>query len=472
MSGQTGFVRAFFKVLTGKHAKRQIDVHFNPVSLQYQVQNQMQQQGGGSKQFVSQSTGKLTLDLVFDTTHDGTDVRVLTVQVLQLMQPEKKIPPEVVFEWGAYKFEGSVESCKETIDFFSANGVPLRASLNLTMAAKEKTVFEGGSDKKALGVSKGLSATAVEVPSYAPPGPAAPSSPAGSPQDAANRAGSPGAARDLAAANGAESLRFPTGGSLTIPDGIPLGPPVAFASGGAGIGAAAGAGFGIGGGAGIGIGGGAGIGIGGAAGAGIGIGGAAGAGFGASAGAGFGAAAGAGFGASAGAGFGAAAGAGFSASAGAGFGASAGAGFGASAGAGFGASAAAGFGASAGAGFGASAGAGFGSSASAGFGASAGSSASAGYSYSARVTAGGSASAGVTATQGAFAGLSVRRRTSSSWSLDVDRLLPEPQSAHLATGAGASFAVGGKALVEGSASLRADVGAGVSSRSRLTFEEW
>jgi Contractile injection system tube protein len=450
MSGQTGFVRAFFKVLTGKYAKRQIDVHFNPVSLQYQVQNQMQQRGGGSKQFVSQSTGKLTLDLVFDTTHDGTDVRALTVQVLQLMQPEKKIPPEVVFEWGAYKFEGSVESCKETIDFFSANGVPLRASLNLTMAAKEKTVFEGGSDKKALGVSKGLSATAVEVPSYDPVGPAAPPTPAGSPQDTANRAGSPGAARDLAAANGAESLRFPTGGSLTVPDGIKLGPPVAFASGGGGIGAAAGAGFGIGGGAGIGIGGAAGAGIGIGGGAGIGIGGAAGAGFGASAGAGFGA------------------------SAGAGFGASAGAGFGASAGAGFGSSASAGFGASAGAGFGAAAGGGFASASAGGFTASAGYSASAGYGAfaGARVSAGGSASAGVTATQGAFAGLSVKRRTSTSWSLDVDRLLPEPGSAHLAAGGGASFAVGGKALVEGSASLRADVGAGASARSRLTFDEW
>jgi contractile injection system tube protein len=427
-------VRARFKILEPKqNPPPEIEVHFNPTSLQYEVQNQMQQRGGGAQQYVKQSTGKLTMELLYDTTHDGTDVRALTVKVASLMKPKQdKVPPLVAFDWGAYYFEGTVQSYKETLDFFSANGVPLRASLNLTLAAKPKTEFSGGDKGITATVSGKLRGSAVEVPSYDPrpddpPGPSG----AGSPQDAASRAGNPGAARALAAANGAESVRFPTGGSLAVPDEFPLGPPAAFATGGAGLSAGAGAGFGIGGGAGIGL----------SAGASAGI------GLGASASA----SASAGFGASASAGFGASAGAS------AGFGASASAGFGASAGA------SAGFGASASAGFGASAGA------SAGFGASAGYSAGAFAGFSAK--AGGSASAGVSASQGAFAGLSVGKRTSSTARFEVSRLLPSPESARVAAGAGASFAVGGKALVEGNASLRADVGAGASAKAKLVFDE-
>jgi hypothetical protein len=438
MSQETEFIRAFFTVLTGKRKDEKIAVHFNPVSLQYAVQNQMQQQGGGAKQYVSSSTGKLTMDLVFDTTHSGADVRSLTVPVARLMEPEKKIPPEVAFEWGAYKFEGTVESYKETIELFSPNGVPLRAALNLTLGAKKDKVFAGGDSKRKASVDGALTPTAVEVPSHDPGDPTAPRPTSGSPQDAATRAGSPGAARALASANGAESMRFSTGGSIAIPDDIPLGPPAAFASGGAGIGASAGAGFGIGGGAGIGIGGGAGIGLSAGASAGIGLGGSA------SAGAGFG------FGGSAGA----SAGFGASAGASAGFGASAGAS------AGFGASA----GASAGFGGGASAGASFGSSAGAsagfGFGAAAG----------ARVSLGAGASAGVTATQGAFAGLSVKKKVFSTGSLDPSRLFPAPETGKFSVGAGATFAVGGKALVEGSASLSADVGARGSVKGKLVFD--
>lgn len=55
----------------------------------------------------------------------------------------------VLFEWGSFKFQGLVESYKETIDFFAPTGVPLRASINLTLASQDK-VFESlsqGSDK-------------------------------------------------------------------------------------------------------------------------------------------------------------------------------------------------------------------------------------------------------------------------------------------------------------------------------------
>jgi len=123
---------------------------FNPVSLQYSVSNTLAQQEKEKQQYVSQSSAKLTMDLVFDTTHNGTDVRQLTCKIAALMEPkrsvsqtdaQRKAPDIVVFEWGAFSFQGMVESYKETIDFFAPEGVPLRATVNLTMFRQDR-VFE------------------------------------------------------------------------------------------------------------------------------------------------------------------------------------------------------------------------------------------------------------------------------------------------------------------------------------------
>jgi hypothetical protein len=356
-----------------------IDVHFNPVSLQHTISNSMKEEGKGNakKQFVSQSTAKLTMDLVFDTTADGQDVRTYTVKIAQLMEPdEKKVPAIVKFEWGTYTFQGVVDSFKETIDFFAPTGVPLRASVSIALSRQDK-VFEPGKPSK-FDTQGSLDAEPVEVPS-------------GALDDATTTAasgGDPAAGRQIAAFNGLESMRFTAGAALTVSASVKLSPPVAFATGGAG------AGFGIGGGIGGGIGAGIGGGISGGVSGGIGVSGSVGAGV------------------SAGAGFGI--GGGISAGGGAGF----------------------------------SAGAGFG------------------------VTAGGAASARVSATAGAFSGLraSANGRLSSP-TLDVRRLIKPGESVTVATDSGASFAVGGKASIEGSTSLSADVGASASLRSRIQFEE-
>ena len=436
MSTRTKVEKAKFTPKTGPN-KTPILVHFNPVSLQYTVTNSLSEEGSGKtkKQYVTQGTGKLTMDLIFDNTADGTDVRQATSKIAALMQPDpkssgskKQVPTTVLFEWGAYKFQGLIESYKETLDFFAPGGVPLRASVNITMAEQDK-IFTAGKAK----TGGDLSPDAVSVPNGA----------GSDPSSLADKGGNPDAARALGALNGQASLRFSAGASLTVTAAVSLSPPVAFASGGAGISLGAGAGIGIGAGAGIGIGAGAGIGIG--AGAGMGFG--AGAGFGASAGAG------AGFGAAAGAGFGASAGAGFAASAGAGFGASAGAGFGAAAGAGFGVSASAGFAVSEQVGFGASAGVGFGAAGGTGTG----------------VVFGSSASAGVSASQGAFAGLRVSTGPAIT-TLDTGRFHQVSESVGISIGSKSEFAVGGHAISAGSAGLSADVGANADLRARIQFE--
>ncbi|XXT19180.1 hypothetical protein WME94_54035 [Sorangium sp. So ce429] len=266
MSLERPVTRATLTPQTGPNAREEIAVHFNPASLQYQVSNTLERRGQGNaaKQYVSQSTAKLTMDLVFDTTISGEDVRSVTQRLARMMEPAEegndKVPAIVSFEWGAYEFQGMMEQYKETLDFFSPDGVPLRSTINLTLAAQDEVFAASGTggDQDTTG---SLSPDAVSVP---------PSQDADATTVAA-RGGNPRAGRSVAAANGLESLRSAAGRALTFGTGPSLRGPAAFASGG--VGAAAGAGFGAG------------------------IGGGVGASFGASASAGFGASAGAAFGA-------------------------------------------------------------------------------------------------------------------------------------------------------------------------------
>jgi hypothetical protein len=256
---------ATFAVKRGEQEGDPIEVHFNPVSLQYAVTNTMKDEGRGNqrKQVVGQSTGKLTMDLIFDTTDSGADVRAATLQIAAFMTPlEDRSLPIVVFRWGTLKFQGMAESYKETLDFFSADGVPLRAGINLTLAQQD-AVFEENEEASgaAYDHERRPELDAVSVPP----------SPTQSPASLATQGGNERAARSIAAANNLESTRFGGGAAMTIETSVQLGAPAAFASAGlslgAGVGISAGAGIGISGGAGLG--GGAGISLGGGAGGGL-----------------------------------------------------------------------------------------------------------------------------------------------------------------------------------------------------------
>src|SRR5271165_5039009 len=63
-------------------------VHFNPASLVYSLENSTRQQGGDPtrRQYAGQFSGKLTMDLQFDTTDTGDDVRTITNQVAMFME--------------------------------------------------------------------------------------------------------------------------------------------------------------------------------------------------------------------------------------------------------------------------------------------------------------------------------------------------------------------------------------------------
>ncbi len=198
-----------------------IDVHFNPASLQLQLSNELKESRNQQRsQYIAKTTAKLTMDLQFDTTDTGEDVMKTTRKLQAFVAPSSPAgqepprdppPPIVVFEWGTLKFKGIAESYRETIDFFSANGVPLRASINLTLSRQAKVFDDAGGNQQA-------NVNAVDAP-------------ASSPADAANRLNAPGAARELASNNNEESLRFGAKGSLVVSGGVSLKAPAAFSAG-------------------------------------------------------------------------------------------------------------------------------------------------------------------------------------------------------------------------------------------------
>jgi len=124
-----------------------IPVMFNPPEYQLQVTNQFAEVGipglGPSLlQFVRGSAKTLTMELFFDTTHLGIDVRLHTGMVLNLtsLNSETHAPPPLLFVWGSLIFPCVLESVTQTFDFFNTLGMPLRARLNVTL--KEHDTLE------------------------------------------------------------------------------------------------------------------------------------------------------------------------------------------------------------------------------------------------------------------------------------------------------------------------------------------
>ena len=225
---------------TPKNGGQPIEVQFNPASLVYTVENSVSNQSRDPKkvQYVAQYSGKLTMDLQFDTTDTGKDVRLETNKIAHFMQATAqasadasnaaatadggggdqktpaKAPPVLMFQWGSYQFQGIMDSFKETIDFFSADGIALRALVSISLSRQDQ-VFDDGQD-----FSKTSAVAGSLVPSAA----------GDSALSLATRGGDPSAARQLASDNGLESLRFTGGAQVQVNAGVQLNPPAAFVS--------------------------------------------------------------------------------------------------------------------------------------------------------------------------------------------------------------------------------------------------
>ncbi len=147
--------------------KNWLRVHFNPETLRTTITTNLKNEDQGNQQtqgqYIEKSESSLSLDLVFDTSvvapdvhqaQDGQganrlihkDVRLITRQLSEffLKSPDldttdssrestMRAPGRCHFRWGSFGFTGMISSISENIDYFSAEGIPLRSSVSLTL---------------------------------------------------------------------------------------------------------------------------------------------------------------------------------------------------------------------------------------------------------------------------------------------------------------------------------------------------
>ncbi len=173
-------------------------------------------------QFVSKLGTKLSFTLVLDVSvpdGDGVqvkDVRALTTKVLGLLTPDgTNAPPGVELLWGALLFRGFLESVEESLEYFSPDGVALRATLalSITRPAMQTGVNANFTPSGASAPGSRKPAAGTTPLAEAPAG----GSVQGLVAQARLNAGAGGAWQDVATANGIDDpLRLRAGQRLDL----------------------------------------------------------------------------------------------------------------------------------------------------------------------------------------------------------------------------------------------------------------
>lgn len=138
-----------------------VELAYNPTELNFEKSVQLAEitipgLNAPLQQFVRGQAEKLTVELFFDTTDNGMGAGAVSVTrqtdliyALTRIEPSGHAPPTVSFTWGqsvpglnlppasgnqrSNQFQGVVESVRQKFTLFSPDGIPLRATLNVTI---------------------------------------------------------------------------------------------------------------------------------------------------------------------------------------------------------------------------------------------------------------------------------------------------------------------------------------------------
>ncbi|MCU1655589.1 MAG: LysM protein [Pseudonocardiales bacterium] len=138
--------KAFLEIEGGER----VPCLFNPETISVGRRNNwasdpMPGKGVPKLRYTGADSGWMRLDLIFDTTSDGTAVTKYTGKILGLMDVDKNLPgtnettnnarpPTVTFHWGdLHSFVAVVRDLAVTFTYFSSTGVPLRAQMRLEL---------------------------------------------------------------------------------------------------------------------------------------------------------------------------------------------------------------------------------------------------------------------------------------------------------------------------------------------------
>lgn len=134
---------AYIQALAGSNANesKRVKVMFNPAEYSLEKGNQFASAplpglSNPVLSFVNGDADTLTMELFFDTYTNGgsSDVRLETDKIAAFLEidPELHAPPPVSFVWGSLTFNAVIERLSQRFTMFLENGVPVRATLNVT----------------------------------------------------------------------------------------------------------------------------------------------------------------------------------------------------------------------------------------------------------------------------------------------------------------------------------------------------
>jgi hypothetical protein len=148
--------KAFLEIEGGER----VPCLFNPETISVGRRNNwaadpMPGKGVPKLRYTGADSGWMRLDLIFDTTNDGTPVTKYTAKILGLMEVDKNLPgsnestnnarpPTVTFHWGdLHSFKSVVRDLAVTFTYFSSSGVPLRAQMRLELRQYDESLAFG-----------------------------------------------------------------------------------------------------------------------------------------------------------------------------------------------------------------------------------------------------------------------------------------------------------------------------------------
>ena len=95
---------------------------------------------GSVLQYVGSDAQTLNMELFFDTTDTGIDVRTRTEAIVNLtaIQSLTQAPPRLLLLWGSLIFPCVLTSVKQHYEYFNSLGMPLRARLSVEFKGNDK----------------------------------------------------------------------------------------------------------------------------------------------------------------------------------------------------------------------------------------------------------------------------------------------------------------------------------------------
>ena len=160
-SGGSGVNKAQFFAEGACGGSKSFSVQYNPKDFKFDKKvtwkNHDDMGQEASLEFQKVTPATMSMELIFDTTHDQSDVRTVWVnKLLSLTNPDvkpvggeageldKARPPIVKFVWGNFEMKGVFESLNVSYMMFTSSGTPLRAKVAVKMKEWKPTMFKDG----------------------------------------------------------------------------------------------------------------------------------------------------------------------------------------------------------------------------------------------------------------------------------------------------------------------------------------